>query len=117
MSTMRTVVDASVGILDVNVTAALGIKMDVQLCAGLFINMHAKGGGEADINFVSGAKSFTSFGVKAQKAAAMDAKVQDLILADAKGQLANRKLDVNKVAASVKSGEINLNTHKLFFHI
>lgn len=117
MSTLRAVIDSSVSALDIDVTASLGLKIDINLNTGLTLNMHAKGGGEANVNFVSGETSFTSFGVKAQKAAAMDAKVQGLIVADAKGQLANRKLDVNKVAASVKSGEINLNTHKLFFHI
>ena len=106
MSTIRAVIDSSVSALDIDVTASLGLKMDIKLNTGLTLNMHAKGGGEADVNFVSGAKSFTSFGVKAQKKAAIDAKIQGMVIDAAKAKIGEDKL-------TMKLGKVMLDDSKL----
>jgi hypothetical protein len=109
MSSVRGTADVSTGALDVNISAAAGIKIDVNLCAGLWVNMHAKGGGEADVNFVTQEYGFKTLGVDAQKKAAMKAEIQDLFL--------NQCLtDIGQDNIKISGGSVNMDGGALTVH-
>ncbi len=100
MSSVRGVIDASVGALDINISASVGIKMDISLSAGLNINMHGKISGEAEVNFVTLEHSFKFMGMKAQKDAAIKAEVQDMVIGAAKLKMGADNLSMSKVRSN-----------------
>jgi|GEM_PF-882022 len=110
MSSVRGSLDLSLGALDIDVTGAVGIKMDINMAAGLWVNMHGKLGGEAEVNFATGEAGFKSLGLKAQKKAALDAKMNDLILKEVKLNLESGKLDLKSGGLELKDDKLQLKT-------
>jgi hypothetical protein len=109
MSTLRAEVDASIGAMDIGIKATVGMKINVDLTAGLNVNMHGKLGGEADINFVTMEAGFKSFGIKAQKKAAMEAATNDLVLKTVKLNLEQGNLDLKSEGLTVKEKKLAVN--------
>ncbi len=116
MSSVRGVIDASVGALDINISASVGIKMDISLSAGLNINMHGKISGEAEVNFVTLEHSFKFVGMKAQKDAAIKAEVQDMIINAGKLKLEQTgALTMSKGTVKMGNNALDVNTSTLTF--
>ncbi len=115
MSSVRGVIDASVGALDINISASAGIKMDISLSAGININMHGKISGEAEVNFVTLEHSFKFVGLKAQKKAAIDAAVQDMVIEAAKLKMGTDNLKMSKGEVQLSGATLDVSNSGLTF--
>jgi len=80
VSTLRGNVDVSAAAVDINASLATGVKLNIEGNVGITVNLSSKRGAEATLDDVTGWSGFKTFGLQAQKEAALQAKKEELVI-------------------------------------
>jgi hypothetical protein len=107
VSSLDAALDVKMG-TKIEAGVSIGMALEVEAAASLSASFKVKRGGEFEYNEVTNEIEFKSFGLEAQKKAAIKAELEDLLMKKAGLDMKSKTLNLDSTLTKIEEGEIGV---------
>jgi type VI secretion system VgrG family protein len=107
VSSLDAALDVKMG-MKIEAGVSLGLALEVEAAASLSASFKVKRGGEFEYDEVTREIEFKSFGLEAQKKAAIKAELEDLLMKKAGLDMKSKTLNLDSTLTKIEEGEIGV---------